>query len=162
MRSLNKVQLIGNLGKDPEIQRFESGAVKAAFSLATSESYMGKDGVRRDLTEWHNIVMWRGLAEIAEKYLRKGKPVFLEGRIRTRSWDDQATGAKKYMTEIECTNLIMLGGRDNQNSGDGLGAPVQKYTAGSKSAPPPINNNSNATSSADVSTADDEVDDLPF
>ena len=89
MRNLNRVTLIGRLGKDPELQRFDSGAVKVNFSLATSESYMDREGIRREITEWHNVVMWRKLAEIAEQYLRKGNLVFLEGKLRTRSWDDQ-------------------------------------------------------------------------
>lgn len=108
MGSLNKVMLIGNLGKDPEIRAIPSGAKVANFSIATTESYTGKDGQKQDKTEWHNIVMWRGLAEIAEKYLRKGSQVYVEGRLSTRSWDDQS-GNKRYMTEIIADNLVMLG-----------------------------------------------------
>lgn len=108
MGSLNRVQLIGNLGKDPEIRAIPSGAKVANFSIATTESYTGKDGQKQDKTEWHNIFMWRGLAEIAEKYLRKGSQVYIEGRLSTRSWDDQS-GNKKYMTEIIADNLVMLG-----------------------------------------------------
>jgi len=115
MRGVNKVILVGNLGKDPEIKYFESGVAKASFSLATSESYMAKSGERVDTTEWHNIVLWRGLADIAEKYLKKGDPIYLEGKIRNRSWDD-ADGNKKYITEIEGNNLVMLARKNSEDS----------------------------------------------
>ena len=113
MASLNKVMLIGNLGKDPEVRAIPSGVKVANFPIATSESYTGKDGNRVEKTEWHNIVMWRGLAEVAEKYLKKGNPVFIEGRLQTRSWDDQS-GQKRYMTEIVADNMVMLGGRRSE------------------------------------------------
>lgn len=124
MRGLNKVTLIGRLGRDPEIKYFDSGAAKANFPLATSESYTNKEGQRVENTEWHNIVFWRGLAEIAEKYLKKGAQVYVEGKLRTRSWDDQ-DGNKKYITEIEGNNLIMLDrapSADNNNSSAGTAA----------------------------------------
>ena len=114
MAGVNKVILIGNLGKDPDIFSFENGVKKASFPLATTESYKDKEGNRVDQTEWHNIVLWRGLAEVAEKYLNKGKQIFLEGRIRTRSWDDK-DGNKRYTTEILGDNMSMLGGRKDQN-----------------------------------------------
>lgn len=114
MAGVNKVILIGNLGKDPDIFSFENGVKKASFPLATTESYKDKEGNRVDQTEWHNIVLWRGLAEVAEKYLNKGKQIFLEGRIRTRSWDDK-DGNKRYTTEILGDNMTMLGGRRDQN-----------------------------------------------
>jgi single-strand DNA-binding protein len=120
MASLNKVMLIGNLGKDPEVRAIPSGVKVANFPIATSESYTGKDGNRVEKTEWHNIVMWRGLAEVAEKYLKKGNPVFIEGRLQTRSWDDQ-NGQKRYMTEIVADNMVMLGGRREGGSGDSDG-----------------------------------------
>jgi single-strand DNA-binding protein len=116
MASLNKVMLIGNLGKDPEVRAIPSGVKVANFPIATSESYTGKDGNRVEKTEWHNIVMWRGLAEVAEKYLKKGNQVFIEGKLQTRSWDDQ-NGQKKYMTEIIADNMTMLGGRRNEGGG---------------------------------------------
>ena len=107
MGSLNRVQLIGNLGKDPEVRAIPSGAKVANFSIATTESYTGKDGQKSDKTEWHNIVLWRGLAEVAEKYLRKGSQVYIEGKLSTRSWDDK-DGQKRYTTEIIADNLVML------------------------------------------------------
>lgn len=118
MASLNKVMLIGNLGKDPEVRAIPSGVKVANFPIATSESYTGKDGNRVEKTEWHNIVMWRGLAEVAEKYLKKGNPVFIEGKLQTRSWDDQ-NGQKRYMTEIVADNMVMLGGRKDGGGGFG-------------------------------------------
>ena len=118
MASLNKVMLIGNLGKDPEVRAIPARVKVANFSTATSENYTGKDGNKVEKTEWHNIVMWRGLAEVAEKYLKKGSPVFIEGRLQTRSWDDQS-GQKKYMTEIVADNMVMLGGRRDGGSGGG-------------------------------------------
>jgi single-strand DNA-binding protein len=116
MASLNKVMLIGNLGKDPEVRAIPSGVKVANFPIATSESYTGKDGQRVEKTEWHNIVMWRGLAEVAEKYLKKGNQVFIEGKLQTRSWD-KADGTKAYTTEILADNMTMLGGRKDGGGG---------------------------------------------
>lgn len=113
--SVNKVILLGNLGKDPEVHHLESGAVTAKFSLATSETYKNKSGEKVTATEWHNIVLWRGLAEVAEKYLKKGSQIYIEGRIRSRSWDDK-DGVKRYITEIEGTVLKMLGKKDSSQS----------------------------------------------
>jgi single-strand DNA-binding protein len=107
MSGINKVILVGNLGKDPEVRHLEGGAVVAKFPLATSESYKTKDGQRVDQTEWHNVVMWRGLAESAEKFLRKGSLVYIEGKIRTRSWDDK-DGNKRFATEIIADTMTML------------------------------------------------------
>ncbi len=107
MKGLNKVMLIGNLGKDPEVQNLEGGYTVAKFSLATTESYKDKEGNTKSETEWHNIVAWRNLAEVAAKYLKKGSTIYLEGKIKTRSYEDKA-GAKKYVTEIIADNFIML------------------------------------------------------
>lgn len=121
MGSLNKVMLIGNLGKDPEVRAIPSGTKVANFSIATTENYTDKNGQKVDKTEWHNIVMWRGLAEIAEKYLRKGSQIYVEGRLQTRSWDDQ-NGQKRYTTEIVVDNLQMLGRPANRDGNSGAGA----------------------------------------
>lgn len=107
MAGVNKVILIGNLGKDPEIQHFESGVKKAAFSLATTEVYKNKEGNNVEQTEWHNIVLWRNLAEVAEKYLKKGAQIYIEGKIRTRSWEDKDNN-KRYVTEIIGESMTML------------------------------------------------------
>lgn len=139
MAGINKVILVGNLGKDPEVRNLESGAKVANFPIATSETYKNKEGQRVTQTEWHNIVLWRGLAEIAEKYLNKGNQVYIEGKIRTRSWDDK-DGNKRYTTEIIGDNLTMLGGRKEAD----------------ESAAP---DNNTAAPDAD---AGEEKDDLPF
>ena len=101
---------IGNLGKDPELRRTASGQAVATFPVATNRSWTGQDGAQNEETEWHNIVCFGKQAEIAGQYLVKGKQVFIEGRIQTRSWDDKNTGEKKYRTEIICENFQMLGG----------------------------------------------------
>ena len=107
--SLNKVLLIGNAGRDPEIRHLESGTMNATFSLATTERYRDRStGEMKEQTEWHNIVCWRNLAEIAEKYVKKGTQLFIEGRIRTRSYNDK-DGNTKYMTEILADNMQLLG-----------------------------------------------------
>ncbi|MBE0598819.1 MAG: single-stranded DNA-binding protein [Desulfuromonadales bacterium] len=106
--SVNKVILVGNLGKDPELRYTPSGAAVATFSLATSERFKDKSGQMQEKTEWHNIVCWRQLAEICGKYLHKGKQVYIEGRIQTRSYDDKE-GNKRYMTEIVADQMQMLG-----------------------------------------------------
>jgi len=110
MAGINKVILIGNLGKDPEVRALEGGAKVASFSLATTESYKNKEGQKVDSTEWHNIVVWRGLAEVAEKYLKKGSQIYLEGKIRTRTWDDK-DGNKRYTTEIIADTFTMFGAK---------------------------------------------------
>ncbi len=115
MAGINRVILVGNLGKDPEVKSLESGVKLAKFSLATTETFKDRDGNRTEHTEWHNIVFWRGLADIAEKYLRKGSTIYLEGRIRTRTWKDE-DGKNRYMTEIQGDNMTMLGGRRDNNS----------------------------------------------
>ena len=107
--SLNKVMLIGNLGKDPEVKTFEGGNMLVRFPLATSETYTSRQTNEKvTTTEWHNVVLRRGLAEVAEKYLHKGDKVFIEGRIKTRSWEDQ-NGERRYTTEINADNMTMLG-----------------------------------------------------
>ncbi len=110
MAGVNKVILVGNLGKDPEVRSLDSGVKVASFPLATNEYFKGKDGNRVEQTEWHNIVLWRGMAELAEKYLKKGSLIYLEGRIRTRQWEDKE-GNKRYNTEIIGDVMNFLGGR---------------------------------------------------
>ena len=107
MSGINKVILVGHLGKDPEIRHLEGGVTVASFPLATSESY-NKDGKRVEQTEWHNIVLWRGLAEVASKYLTKGKLVYIEGKLRTRTFEDREK-VKKYVTEVVAENFTLLG-----------------------------------------------------
>jgi single-strand DNA-binding protein len=139
---INKVILIGNLGKDPEIIRMESGVKKASFSLATTEVYKNKEGVKTEHTEWHNIVLWRGLAEVAENYLKKGNTIYLEGRIRRREYDDKE-GQKKYIYEILGDVMTMLGGPKRES-------PHEEH-------PPVIAEKENGTGEAAM-----PEDDLPF
>lgn len=117
MSGINKVILVGHLGKDPEVRHLEGGVTVASFPLATSETFT-KDGRKIEQTEWHNIVMWRGLADIASKYLQKGKLVYIEGKLRTRSFEDKE-GHKKYTTEIVAENFTMLGRKTDFDEGNG-------------------------------------------
>jgi single-strand DNA-binding protein len=120
MKSVNKVILIGNLGKDPEVKYTPQGTAVAKITLATNERFKGKDGQWQDRTEWHNVVLWQRLAEIAGEYLKKGGKVYVEGRLQTRSWDDKTSGQKKYMTEVVANDLVLLGGRgEGGDSGGG-------------------------------------------
>mgnify|MGYP000557236386 CR=1 FL=1 len=136
--SLNKVMLIGNLGNDPEIRTFEGGDMLARLSIATSESYNSKKtGEKVTLTEWHTIVLRTGLAKIAEKYLKKGDKVYIEGKLKTRSWEEN--GAKKFFTEIRADQMTMLSTKSTN------GAPIAE------------NNAVNLEQSTDSNT-----DDLPF
>jgi single-strand DNA-binding protein len=109
-KSVNKVFLLGNLGKDPELKYTPQGTPVAKITIATNERFKDKDGQWTDRTEWHNVVLWQRLAEIAGEYLKKGGKVYIEGRLQTRSWDDKQTGQKKYMTEIVANDLVLLGG----------------------------------------------------
>ncbi len=152
-RSLNKVMLIGNLGKDPEMRYTPAGVPVASFSMATSESWRDQDGNTQERTEWHNIVAWRKLAEICSEYLKKGKKVYIEGRIQTRSYDDKNTGQKRYMTEIIADNMIMLdGGGGGMRAGEGGQERSRNVDTQSQSPTPP--EGSEPGKSAD--------DDLPF
>ncbi|HTL39458.1 MAG TPA: single-stranded DNA-binding protein [Methylomirabilota bacterium] len=120
---LNKVMLIGRLTRDPEVRTTPNGAKVAAIGLATSFNWTDKnDGQKKEQTEFHNVVMWRGLAGVAEQYLKKGSQVYIEGRLQTRSWDDKTSGQKKYRTEIVADNMIMLGRAGGSNSAPATGS----------------------------------------
>lgn len=146
--TVNKVILIGNLGKDPEVRHLENGASVANFSIATSESYTDKtSGEKKENTDWHDIVVWRGLAEVAEKYLRKGMKIYVEGRLKKRSWQDKE-GQTRYTTEVVADQLTILTRPD---------------------APDKVNNEPNYSITGTPETPgklddfkDDETDDLPF
>lgn len=125
---LNKVFIIGNLGRDPELRSLPSGQAVAEFTAASSRRWKDRDGNPQQETEWHRVVCFGRLAEIAGQYLRKGKQVFVEGRLRTRSWEDQQSGQKRYMTEIVCDTFQMLGSRDDAGPRDAEGsAPQSDY-----------------------------------
>ena len=123
MSGVNKVILVGHLGKDPEARTLEGGVSVVSFPLATSESF-NKDGRKIEQTEWHNIVMWRGLADVAAKFLQKGKLVYIEGKLRTRSFEDKE-GIKKYTTEVVAENFTLLG-RKTDFENDGVAKLVPK------------------------------------
>ena len=124
MAGINKVILIGNLGKDPEIITFET-AKKATFPLATTEYFKNKAGEEVEQTEWHNIVCWRGLADIAEKILKKGTQIFIEGKLRTRSWEDK-DGNKRYITEVVADNFSVLANRNHPDNNQDAEQPIDK------------------------------------
>jgi single-strand DNA-binding protein len=117
-KMVNKVVLVGNAGQDPEVRHLDSGVTVANFTLATNETYKDKSGERVTQTEWHRIVLWRGLAEVAEKFVKKGELLYIEGRLRTRSWDDK-DGNKRYTTEVFADSLKMLGRKSDHASAAG-------------------------------------------
>jgi single-strand DNA-binding protein len=124
---INKVILVGNLGRDPEVRSTPSGQPVASFTLATTRKWKDKSGQRQEQTEWHQIVCWGRQAEVAGQYLTKGKQIYVEGRLQTRSWDDKTSGEKRYRTEVICDNFQMLGSRSGGGGGgseyDGPGGP---------------------------------------
>jgi single-strand DNA-binding protein len=157
MPSVNKVILMGNLGRDPEVRFMPNGDAVCNFSIATTDSWKDKAGERQEKTEWHNIVMYRRLAEIAGEYLKKGRPVYLEGRLQTRKWQTKE-GQDRYTTEVIADSMQMLGGRD--------GAPAQESQPSSKpeardefDQTPSRNNQSGSSNS---SSFDEFEDDIPF
>ena len=170
--SLNKVMLIGNVGRDPEVRYLDgnSGNAKVAtFTLATTERYRDRNGETRENTEWHNIVAWRGNADVAERFIRKGTQLFIEGRIRTRSWDDQ-TGNKRYTTEIIVDNLQLLGKKSDNPGGQqgGYQAPAQQPQYGQQADSQPAQPAYNPQPAGQQPAAPQNVvndmpdDDLPF
>lgn len=157
---VNKVILVGNLGRDPELRSTPSGQPVASFSLATTRRWRDKAGQRQEQTEWHNIVVWGKQAEIAGQYLTKGKQIFLEGRLQTRSWDDKQSGEKKYRTEIVCDNFQMLGGRgggggDFEGAGPSAGSGSPSYGGG-----PTYDDQGGGSSGGGFGEPDE--DDIPF
>jgi len=127
-KSVNKVILIGNLGKDPEVKYTQGGMAVAKFTVATNERYKDKDGQWQDRTEWHNLVAFQRTAEIVGEYLKKGGKVYIEGSLRTSSWDDKESGQKKYRTEILVNDLVLLGGR-GEGAGDSFAGSARGASA---------------------------------
>lgn len=147
MAGVNKVILVGNLGRDPEVRALESGRKVAKFPLATTETYRDRNGERQEITEWHNIVFWGPIAEVIERYLKKGNQIYVEGSLRTRSYEDK-DGITKYITEVNGQNMTMLGGPRNSDGSN---------TAGSSSSV----QDASSDNVAAVEQEDTE-DDLPF
>ena len=163
--SLNKVILIGNLGADPEVREMGDGTKMAKFSIATTERYKNREGDRIANTEWHNIVLWRGIAEVAEKYLKKGDSVCVEGKLKTRSWEDE-NGVKKYATDIQGDSMTMLGSRrDNDPSQMGYQPPEGKKTisnSNNSETTDAVHSTDSNLNNHDSTTTDNAIDDLPF
>lgn len=147
MSGVNKVILVGRLGKDPDVRHLESGAAVANFPIATSETYKDKNGNKVEQTEWHNIVLWRGLAEIAEKYLQKGKMVYIEGKLRTRSWEKE--GVTRYTTDVVGDQMTMLDSKGGENQGSSGSNDYQS-------------NSQPAEAQSQTPDTNSEMDDLPF
>tara|TARA_B100001250_G_C19795354_1_gene788468 strand:- start:903 stop:1370 length:468 start_codon:yes stop_codon:yes gene_type:complete len=145
--SMNKVILIGNLGADPEIREMNDGTKMAKFSIATSEKYTNREGQLISNTDWHNIVLWRRTAEVAEKYLKKGDSVCIEGKLKTRSWEDE-NGNKRYATDVQGDNMTMLGSRRDAMNLE------SNYKPNDEGQPGEVETRS--------STNNDAIDNLPF
>lgn len=150
MSGINKVILIGNLGRDPEVRTLDNGLKRVSFSLATTETYKDKNGQKVSQTEWHNIICWRNLADIAEQYLFKGKQIYLEGKIRTRSWEDN--GIKKYTTEIVADTFTMLGSLNREDASGNSNTPSSNSEQ----------SGSNLSSPGNFPESVENDDDLPF
>jgi single-strand DNA-binding protein len=142
--SINKVILVGNVGKDPDVRYLDNGVAVANFPFATSETYKNKNGEKVTTTEWHNIVLWRGLAEVVEKFVKKGTQLYIEGKIRTRSWDDR-DGNKRYTVEIIADTMQMLGRRSDE-----------------RAVPPPSEEDISSDDMNESDNTTEEADDLPF
>lgn len=157
---VNKVILIGNLGRDPEVRSTPSGQPVASFTLATSRRWRDKSGQKQEQTEWHSIVVWGKQAEIAGQYLTKGKQVYIEGRLQTRSWDDRTSGEKKYKTEIVCDTFQMLG----QKGGDfeSHGGQDRGYGGGQGASPSRSPDSGPSYDEGGGGFGEPEEDDIPF
>ena len=169
MASVNKVILVGNLGRDPEVRFMPNGEAVCNFSIATTDSWKDKSGAKQERTEWHNIVMYRKLAEIAGEYLKKGRPVYVEGRLQTRKWQTKE-GQDRYTTEIIADQMQMLGGRDGAGSTASYEVGMDQSSGGSDydqtSSSQPAAKQTPAQSTPKPAAAgsgfDDFEDDIPF
>lgn len=158
MASVNKVILIGNLGRDPEVRYSPEGAAICNVSIATTSSWKDKaSGEKREETEWHRVVFYNRLAEIVGEYLKKGRSIYVEGRLKTRKWQDKETGADRYSTEIVADQMQMLGGRDGGDAamGGGDSAPAQQRSRSAQPRPA-------APQAAPAANLADMDDDIPF
>jgi single-strand DNA-binding protein len=165
MASVNKVILVGNLGRDPEVRFMPNGEAVCNFSIATTDSWKDKSGAKQERTEWHNIVMYRKLAEIAGEYLKKGRPVYVEGRLQTRKWQTKE-GQDRYTTEIIADQMQMLGGREGGSSNASYDGGMDQSSAASDFNQAPASQTATAASSAKPAASgsgfDDFEDDIPF
>ncbi|MBT3302652.1 MAG: single-stranded DNA-binding protein [Bacteroidetes bacterium] len=145
MASVNKVILVGNVGKDPELRTFDSGTTKASFSMATSETYKNREGEKVTNTEWHNLVVWGNLTKVVEQFVKKGSQIYIEGKLTSRSYESD--GVTKYITEVRVNDLVLLGGRRDDNAGGG-----NQHD----------NSNQSTPSTPDTDVSSNDADDLPF
>ena len=155
MPSVNKVILLGNLGRDPELRFMPNGDAVCNFSIATTDSWKDKAGEKQERTEWHNIVMYRKLAEIAGEYLKKGSSIYVEGRLQTRKWQTKE-GQDRYTTEVIADSMQMLGGRSNASQGDK--SSDENFSQGSS----PVKNQVNTSNESSPTSFDEFEDDIPF
>ncbi|WP_432719311.1 single-stranded DNA-binding protein [Jeongeupia wiesaeckerbachi] len=165
MASLNKVILIGNLGRDPEVRYLPNGDAVCNFSIATTENWKDKSGQKQEKTEWHNITMYRRLAEIASQYLKKGSSVYIEGKLQTRKWQDKQTGADRYTTEIIADQMQMLGGRSGGGAGGSMdqgGGGYDDFNQSYAPAPAAAPAARPQAAPAPKRSFDDFEDDIPF
>lgn len=159
---INKVILVGNVGIDPEVRTTESGVKVARVRLATSERYVDKQsGERKELTEWHTITLWRGLADIVDRYVHKGSQLYIEGRLRTREWVDKDQ-VKRYTTEILADNMQLLGSRGDNNGGQASAPAAPAAAAAAPAYQQPAQSYQAPAAPAAIPTAQDDPDDLPF
>ncbi len=164
MGNLNKVMLIGRLGKDPEIRYTQSGNAVANFTMATSETWNDKQGQRQEKTEWHNIVAWDKLADLAQSYLRKGSQIYLEGKLQTRSWEDQ-NGQKRYTTEIQARTLQFLDSRPSEGGAyaqPSTRTPAPPASVAPNNAPPNMHTPSAQGAVEEPPPSEYIEDDIPF
>jgi single-strand DNA-binding protein len=155
MPSVNKVILLGNLGRDPELRFMPNGDAVCNFSIATTDSWKDKAGEKQERTEWHNIVMYRKLAEIAGEYLKKGSSIYVEGRLQTRKWQTKE-GQDRYTTEVIADSMQMLGGRSSASQSDKQSD--ENFSQGSS----PVKNQANTTNESSPTSFDEFEDDIPF
>jgi single-strand DNA-binding protein len=168
MASVNKVILVGNLGRDPEVRYMPNGEAVCNFSIATTDSWKDKSGAKQERTEWHNIVMYRKLAEIAGEYLKKGRPVYVEGRLQTRKWQTKE-GQDRYTTEIIADQMQMLGGRDGAGSNASYDGSMDQGGMEDYNQAPPSQGQAKSAAAPSASKPaaagsgfDDFEDDIPF
>ena len=165
MASVYKVILVGNLGRDPEVRFMPNGEAVCNFSIATTDSWKDKSGAKQEKTEWHNIVMYRKLAEIAGEYLKKGRPVYVEGRLQTRKWQTKE-GQDRYTTEIIADQMQMLGGREGGSNATSYDGGVDQSSASADYNQAPVSVSAAPTTGTKSATSnagfDDFEDDIPF
>ena len=162
MASVNRVIILGRLGQDPELRYTPNGAAVCTFSLATTDFSTDREGNRQEFTEWHRVVVWNKQAENCAKYLAKGRVAYVEGKLRTRSWEDKNTGQKRYATEVVGQTVQFVGGRDNSMGGSGGEAPRDNYSSPQQQPQHSGGTNSPLDRDPQISDPGSSLDDIPF